>query len=275
MPADLHIHTNFSDGLLSPEDMVRQAKKAGLTTIAVTDHDTVDGVARAIEEGAKVGVRVIPGIEFTTDVPEAEVHILGYFIDHKAEWLLELLKKIREDRVARLYKMLDKLGKLGIKIDPQEILTLVDLGSVGRPHVARALLSKGKVRSIQEAFDKYLDFGAPAYVAHFKLTPMEAIATIRKAGGVSVLAHPGVSDMDGIITDLVSSGLMGIEVYYSKHTREQVNHYLQMTEKYGLLATGGSDFHGSVMRDVALGDIKVPDDVVNKIEEKLKKYGNR
>ena len=170
MPADLHIHTNFSDGLLSPEEVVKRSAKAGLTAIAITDHDTVDGVARGIDEAQKAGIKLVPALEFTTDVPGTEIHILGYFIDHKAAWLLELLKKIRDDRVNRVHKIVEKLKKLGVNIDADEILKLADLGSVGRPHVARVLLQKGIVKSIQEAFNRYLDFNAPAYVPHFRLS---------------------------------------------------------------------------------------------------------
>lgn len=276
MPADLHIHTNFSDGLLSPEEIVRKAQSAGLTIIAITDHDTVDGIPRAIAEGSKLGIKVIPGIEFTTDLPNTEIHILGYYIDHKAEWLLELLKKIRDDRVNRIYKIVEKLKKLGINVDTQEILKLADIGSVGRPHVARVLVEKGAVKSIQEAFNKYLDCNAPAYVPHFKLTPFEAVETIVKAGGVPVYAHPAVSCKDEIIPQLVERGLAGIEVYYSKHSDAQVKQYLTIANKYGLLVTGGSDYHGfGTMRDVTLGDIRMSDDDVSKLEARRKNEAER
>jgi len=274
MPADLHIHTSFSDGLLSPEDVVNKAHEAGLTIIAITDHDTVDGLPRAMAEGSRVGIKVIPGIEFTTDLPGTEVHILGYYIDYKADWLLELLKRIRNDRINRIYKIVEKLKKLGINVDVNEILKLaclpagrVDIGSVGRPHIARVLLQKGIVNSIQEAFNKYLDYNAPAYVPHFKLTPSEAVRTVRRAGGIPVYAHPAVSKKDDIIPELIKEGLAGIEVYYSKHSDSQVKHYLSLAKKYGLLFTGGSDFHGfGTMRDVTLGDIRMSDNDVEKLE---------
>lgn len=274
MPADLHIHTSFSDGLLSPEEVVKRAHKSGLTIIAITDHDTVDGIPRAMAEGGRIGIKVIPGIEFTTDLPETEVHILGYYIDYKADWLLELLKRIRNDRINRIYKIVEKLKKLGINVDVNEILTLaclpagrVDIGSVGRPHVARVLLQKGIVNSIQEAFNKYLDYNAPAYVPHFKLTPSEAVKTVIRAGGAPVYAHPAVSNKDDIIPELIKEGLAGIEVYYSRHSDSQIRHYLSLAKKYGLLVTGGSDYHGfGTMRDVSLGDIKMSDEEVRKLE---------
>jgi len=272
MPADLHIHTNFSDGLLSPEDVVRKSHEMGLTAIAITDHDTVDGIPAAEAEGEKLGIKVIPGIEFTTDLPDTEVHILGYYIDYKAGWLLELLDRIKNDRVSRIYKMVGKLKNLGIRIDPEEILKLSDAGSVGRPHVARVLLQKGIVRNAQEAFNKYLDYNAPAYVPHFKLTPAEAVKAVVKAGGIPVYAHPGVSAKDEIIPELMAEGLAGIEVYYSGHSDFQVRHYLSLARKYGLLVTGGTDFHGlGTMRDKKIGDIKLADTYLIELEEYKRK----
>lgn len=270
MPADLHVHTNFSDGLLSPEAVVKKARDAGLSAVAITDHDCVDGIEPALAAGRQLGVKVIPGVEFTTDIPETEIHILGYFIDYKAPWLLELLAKIRDDRVNRVGKIVDKLNALGVKITKDDIMKLADKGFVGRPHVARALVKIGAVRNIQEAFNRYLDTGGPAYVAHFKLTPAEAVETVLKAGGVPVFAHPGISEKDEIIPELVAKGLAGIEVYYSRHSDQQVSHYRSICEKYGLLLTGGSDFHGSLVRDIALGAVTVPDSDLEKLEARRK-----
>jgi 3',5'-nucleoside bisphosphate phosphatase len=268
MPVDLHIHTNFSDGLLSPEEVVKAAKKAGLTTIAITDHDTVDGIIPAQKEAAKLGMTIVPGIEFTTDHEKDEIHILGYFMDFQVPWLQELLTKIRSARVERIYKTVEKLQKLGLDIKTEEVLALADdKGSVGRPHIARALIKKGLVRSIQEAFAKYLDHSGPAYVPHFKLTPFEAIKVILKAKGIPVYAHPGLGDNDDIIPDLVLSGLKGIEVYYSRHTPEQKQKYIDMAHNMNLLITGGSDFHGSIMRDVKIGEGMYPDAEFKKLEE--------
>jgi predicted metal-dependent phosphoesterase TrpH len=272
MPADLHIHSNFSDGLLSPEEIVRKARDAGLTVIALTDHDTVDGISLAVAEGKKVGIKVIPGIEFTTDTKDNEIHILGYYIDYNAQWLKELLLKIREDRKNRIYKIVDKLKGLGVNISAQEILGLAEGGSAGRPHVARMLIQKGIVKNIPEAFNRYLVRGAPAYVPHFRLTPAEAVQTIVKAGGIPVYAHPAVSSSDEIIPELMANGLAGIEVYYGKNSDAQVKHYRALAEKYGLLMTGGSDFHGfGFGRDVSLGDTKLPDERILEMEEHLQK----
>jgi hypothetical protein len=268
MPADLHIHSNFSDGLLSPEEIVKKAHDAELTVISITDHDIVDGIDPAIAEGEIQGVKVIPGIEFTTDLPDTEIHILGYYIDHKAQWLKELLSRIREDRTNRIYKIVDKLNKIGVGISADDVLKLAEIGSAGRPHVARVLLEKGFVKSIQEAFNRYLDSKAPAYVPHFRLTPAQAVETIKKAGGIPVFAHPAVSNKDDMIPELMSKGLAGIEVFYSKHSDSQVKHYRALAIKYGLLMTGGSDFHGlKTIRSVSLGEFKLPDEYINKLEE--------
>jgi hypothetical protein len=272
MPADLHIHSNFSDGLLSPEEIVKKASDAGLTVISITDHDIVDGIDHAIAEGKKLGVKIIPGIEFTTDLPDTEIHILGYFIDYKAQWLKDLLLKIREDRTNRIYKIVEKLNKLKIDISAEDVLKLAEIGSAGRPHVARVLLEKGYVKSIQEAFNRYLDSKSPAYVPHFRLTPVQAVETIKKAGGIPVFAHPAVSNKDEMIPELMVKGLAGIEVFYSKHSDNQLKHYRALAVKYGLLMTGGSDFHGlKTIRDVSLGDFKLKDEYIDKLEEFRKK----
>jgi len=268
MPADLHIHTRFSDGLLSPEEVVREAKKAGLTTIAISDHDAIDGIDPAMAEAKKIGIEVIPAVEFSTDIPGTEVHILGYYIDHRSEELVQLLKKIQEDRLHRIDKIVDKLEKAGVDINKDRVLQLAGDGSAGRPHVARVLVEEKRVSTVGEAFEKYLSLGGPAYVPHFKLTPVQAIEMILKVGGVPVLAHPAVSRKDEIIGDLVKAGLKGIEVYYSKHSEETVRKYLGIAKQYGLIVTGGSDFHGKgMMRDVYLGMVKLPDEDVRRLKE--------
>ncbi|MFC1559611.1 PHP domain-containing protein [Candidatus Margulisiibacteriota bacterium] len=269
MPADLHIHTNFSDGLLSPEEVVREAKKAGLTVIAISDHDTVDGVEPAIAEAKKIGgIEVIPAVEFSTDVPGTEIHILGYFIDHRSDEFRELLKKIQEDRTNRVHKIVNKLKKVKVDLDLDRVLELAGEGSAGRPHVARALIEAGYVKTIGEAFMKYLGVNGPAYIPHFKLTPVQVIETINKNGGVPVLGHPAVSRKDDMIKDFVSAGLKGIEIYYGKHSDADIKRYLEIAKKFGLLATGGSDFHGEgMMRYVYLGVVKLPDEYVEALKK--------
>lgn len=266
MPADLHIHSNFSDGVDSPEEVVRLAAAVGLKTIALTDHDVVDGIDGAKDEGKKLRVEVIPGIEFTTENPRTEIHILGYFIDYKNSEFLSVLEKIQADRVKRIYKIVEKLKALKVEIDPEDIFAISGKKAPGRPHVARALIAKGVVSSFKEAFDRYLDFRAPAYVPHYRLPPEEAVRLIVKVGGVPVFAHPAISNCDGIIPDLMAEGLRGLEVYYPGYHPEQIEYYLGLARKYGLLVTGGSDFHGvDSGREVKLGDLTIPDELVDEL----------
>ncbi|OGC06301.1 hypothetical protein A2526_04200 [candidate division WOR-1 bacterium RIFOXYD2_FULL_36_8] len=266
MPADLHIHTNLSDGTDSPEDVVKLAKASGLTSIAITDHDTVAGVLRAVEEGDKIGVDIIPGIEFTTEIPKTEVHILGYFFDINDYSLLNLLSKIQQGRRDRICTMVEKLNALGLKIASEDVFNLAGNDSPGRPHVARILIKNAAVLNFKEAFDRYIGFNGPAYVSHYKLTPVDTIKVIVDAGGVAVFAHPGLSNCDNIIPELISVGLRGLEVFYPSHKAEQVERYKAIAQKEGLLVTGGTDFHGSNSgRQISLGGITVPDETVLKL----------
>jgi len=266
MPADLHIHSNLSDGTHSPEEVVELASAGGLKTIALTDHDIVDGIEPAQKKGKELNLEVIPGIEFTTEAPNCEVHILGYFIDYHNPKLLTMLEKIQADRVKRIYKIIEKLKELKVKIDPDEVLAISGKKAPGRPHVARALIYEGVVANFKEAFTRFLDFRAPAYVPHYKLMPSEAVRLIGEAGGLAVFAHPGVSKCDHIIPELMVDGLAGLEVYYSGHRPDQIKHYLNLARKYGLLVTGGSDFHGlDSGREVKLGQLSIPDELVDKL----------
>ncbi len=258
----------FQTELLPPEEIVKKAHSSGLTAISITDHDTLDGIPDGIAAAEKCGIKIVPGIELTTDLPETEIHILGYYIDHNDAPFRELLSKIHKDREARISKIVDKLKQLGINIEVDEVMELVDSGSAGRPHVARVLVKKGVVGSIQEAFNKYLDLRSPAYVPHFRLNPIEAIKAIINAGGIPVYAHPAVSKKDEMIPELVAGGLAGIEVFYARHSFFQVKHYLSIAKKHNLLVTGGSDFHGlGTGRDIELGDLKLEDKYFNKLEE--------
>lgn len=268
MSADLHIHTTFSDGTHTPEEVVEQARKAGLKTIAITDHDVVDGIELAIKKGKELGVEVIPGIEFTTEAFDTEIHILGYFIDHRSPELIEAITKIQKGREKRIFKICEKLKGLGVDLNAEKVLELAGNRAPGRPHVARALVEKGYVKDFKEAFNKYIDFHGPAYVSHYKLSPEEAVKLVVSAKGVPVYAHPRVSNCDQIIPDLMVAGLAGIEVYYSGHNQRQTQHYLNLARKNGLLATGGSDYHGVRSgREVELGELTIPDELVKKLKD--------
>lgn len=268
MPADLHIHSTFSDGTNSPEEVVRLAAAAGLKTIALTDHDITDGIGRARDEGRGMGVEVLPGIELTTENPRAEVHILGYLMDYNQPEFLRVLGIIQKSRVDRIYKIVEKLKKLKIEIEPEDVFAISGQKAPGRPHVARALIKKGAVANFKEAFNRYLDSRSPAYVPHYKLPPAEAVQLIVKSGGVAVFAHPAISNCDDIIPDLVGAGLRGLEAYYPGYQNGYTDHYLELAKKYGLLVTGGSDFHGGESgREIKLGDLTIADELVDKLKD--------
>jgi len=266
--ADLHLHTAFSDGTDAPEDLVKKAARAGLSAIAVTDHDSVEGVPAAIDAGITHEVEVIPGIELTAEYEGFEIHILGYFLDYHNPALKEKLLFLEKARVERIHGMVAKLKGLGVDIDADKIFALSGGGSVGRLHVARVMVSEGIISSIWEAFNKYIGNNGPAYVLGFKFSPQDAVKLIRSTGGVAVLAHPYAYRRDDLIPDLVRLGIQGLEVYYPEHTNTMRNKYLRICREYKLLATGGSDYHGQAKPDVVIGSLKVPYDLVEALREK-------
>jgi len=257
---DLHSHTTASDGALSPRELVREAVRRGVKVLAVTDHDSTEGLAEALAEARRhPPLEIVPGIELNTDVEGGEIHILGLFIDHQAEWFQVLLRELREERVQRIYRMAERLAHLGCPIDPHEVFALVKEGSAGRPHVAQVLVQRGYVKSVREAFDRYLRNGGPASVPRKKLSPEAAIDVIRRAHGVPVFAHPGLSGKDDLIPDLIRAGLQGIECYYHEHSAAQTEMYLRLCQTHDLVATGGSDYHGPHLgRSNHLGSPWVP-----------------
>jgi len=268
--ADLHVHTFYSDSTFSPEDVVKTAHKTGIDTIAITDHDCVDGIAASIEQGKKYGVNIIPGIEMTVEKDKNEVHILGYFIDWKAHWFREKLEIIKTSRVKRMHKMIELLKEKGIKIDPEAVFKLSGKGSVGRLHLALTMFRARKIRTIQEAFRKYIGFRKPCYVPHTKFSPKDAIKMVLKTGGVPVLAHPRLLGDDDLIPEFVGYGLRGIEVYHTDHNVGTREKYLKIAEENNLLVTGGSDCHGLGKGHVLIGTVKVDCSLVEKLEEEAK-----
>jgi predicted metal-dependent phosphoesterase TrpH len=258
---DLHVHTNFSDGTLSPEKVVQRAKFRGLTAIAITDHDTLAGIAEAMTEGKNAGIEIVPGVEISALEEHGNLHILGYFIDPEDKELGNALEFLRNGRKERIPRMLRKLAAHDMPITLEEIEREAPGGVPGRPHVANVMIYHGYVRSIPEAFEKYLRKGAPAYEDKVKLPPDQAIAAIRKAGGIPVLAHPfslEEGNADKLLTRvemLKHLGLMGIEAYYPSHTKEQTRTYMEIAEKLDLCVTGGTDFHGANKPDTELGRI--------------------
>ncbi|MGE5450001.1 MAG: PHP domain-containing protein [Methanomassiliicoccales archaeon] len=243
MTYDLHVHSTASDGVYTPEEVVVLAQQLGLTGLALTDHDTIDGIEAAVEAGEKLGLDIIPGIEINTDYGQREVHILGYGINPQAEALVANLANIKAARVSRGRKMIDKLNQLQLPMDWEDVVAKAAGGIVGRPHIALVMINKGYVRSVTEAFSKFLGRGKPAYEPRYKLTPQEAISMINEAGGCPILAHPGLINDKWIANEVVKL-VKGIEVHYPEHSLKETQEWEQYAKKYGLLITGGSDFHG-------------------------------
>jgi predicted metal-dependent phosphoesterase TrpH len=243
--ADLHLHTTASDGRLEPKEIVSLAINVGLDVIAVTDHDTIDGVVPALDAAsASHSLKVIPGVEINTDVARGEVHVLGYFIDYTDKKLAATLQKLRDARLERAQKMVAKLSDLGMKIDWQRVRELAQGGTVGRPHISQALFEKGYVRSEKEAFNKYIGHDGPAYVERYKLLPVEVVKLILDAQGLPVLAHPAdIADLDELVPKLKSAGLIGLEVYYGNYAPETIDRLVGIARQYELVTTGGTDYH--------------------------------
>lgn len=257
---DLHVHSNFSDGKFSPAEIVRKSVELGLTIISLSDHDTVDGIPVALTAArAFPNFKVIPGVEISTDVPHGEIHILGYFIDYTGAELLASLARMRNSRVERARKMVTKLANLGIRIDWSRVQELANGGSIGRPHIAQAILERGYISSLKEAFVRYIGREGPAYVEREKMMPAEAVKLVLRARGLPVFAHPlTFIDYEKIIIDLVAAGLVGVEAYYNNSTVEEINRVLALADKYNLIPTGGSDYHGIEASEIILGGVEVP-----------------
>ena len=272
LTVDLHIHSTFSDGAFTPEEIVKHASKKGLAAVSITDHDNTDATLSAIRAAKKLGVEIVPGVELSVE-PESprdeEIHILGYYIDWQDDNFQEKLRNFREARRKRAYKILEKLDRLGVKIDPQQLFELAGKGSVGRMHVAKVLKEEGFVNYLQEAFDRYLAYGKPAYVPKLRLPSQEALDLISRLGGISVIAHPlyGGNSKE-IIQKLKGLGLDGIEVYYTRHTPEDIKRFRSWAKTLGLLITGGSDCHGGTLdEEILIGNQKIPYDVLAKLKE--------
>ena len=264
--ADLHLHTLFSDGTYTPQELIEGAKKCDLSCIAVVDHDTVSGIVPVLESARSRNIEVLPGIELTAEYRNLEIHILGYSIDYKNKELIEKVGLLRQNRVERIYKITDRLKDMGISLNAQTVFDLAKFGSVGRLHVARAMVKEGLVGSTFEAFGKYIGDKCPAYVLGFRLSPEEAIRLIKNAGGIPVLAHPYTVNQGDALAKIIEHGIMGLEVYYPEHSPQMVNFYLGLAEKYNLLVTGGSDCHGAAKSEVKIGSVKIPYELVEKLK---------
>lgn len=265
--ADLHLHTVFSDGTYTPQQLVSESAKSGLSVIAITDHDTVGGIPSAIEIAKKENIELLPGIELTIEYNGIEIHMLGYLIDYKSASLTEKLKTLKQNRIERIYKITDKLKNMGVTLEPEAVFAVAGEGTVGRLHIARAMVKEKLVNSIYGAFKTYIGDKCPAYVLGFRLSPQEAIKLIKDAGGIPVLAHPYLMNNDELISEFSGFGLMGLEVYYPEHTQGMVNHYLDIAKKCNLLVTGGSDCHGETKPNVKIGSVKVSYELAEKLKQ--------
>lgn len=265
--ADLHVHTFYSDSTFSPEEVVACAHDKGLDAVAICDHDSVDGIDPCKKLGAVMGIEIVPGIELTVEKGDSEIHILGYFMDYGNKPFRKKLKEMQDFRIERIRSMVAKLNAEGVDVKAQDVLALAGRGSVGRLHLAQAMLKTGKVKTYRDVFEKYIGFRKPCYVSNVHFTPKEAIDTLLKIGGVPVLAHPYIMNNDGCIPELVKYGLRGIEVYHTDHKASAVKHYEALAREHNLIATGGSDCHGLGKGRVLLGGVRVPYNVVDALRE--------
>lgn len=273
MKYDLHTHTVYSDGLLSPAELIDLAVKQGLRGIAITDHDTIEGIEEGIEYSKKYkDFTVISGIEFGCVYKDEEVHILGHFIDYKNEELINITKKLMFERVKRGINIINKLSELNIDISIDDVRKHSGYDYIGRPHVARVLIDKGYVDSIEEAFNKYLNRGMPGYVERFHLSIEDTIKLIKKADGIATMAHPGLLKNKSIVDYVISKGIQGLECIHSKHTEDDTEYFTEIAIRNDLIITGGSDYHGDLlMGELILGEYYIN---INEIPEMRGKIYN-
>ena len=281
---DLHVHTSFSDGSMTPAEVISIAAESGAAAIAITDHDTVAGLDEGSDAAVGAGIEFIAGVEISAEYSPGAMHILGYFIDWKSCSLLASLEELRGARERRNPGIAERLRELGFNVTYEEVTSIAGTEQVGRPHFARLLYEKGYVSSVQEGFDKYLAKGAKAYVDKARLSPSDSIRVIHGAGGIAALAHPyqlgelSSDDLHTVVRDLMGKGLDGIEAYYSRHSESQQIIYLEMARKYGLVITGGSDFHGRFKPDIAiirgLGNLCVPSIILDDMKKRREMLGS-
>ena len=267
---DLHVHTTASDGTSAPAEVVKAAIEAGLTAIAVTDHDSVAGVAPALEAAAGTPLEIVPGVELSASVGERDLHILGYFIDHRDSALSDLLADLRAKRLERARAMVAALAAAGQHVTIEDVLALANGGAVGRAHIARQLVASGSVTSMDEAFANLIGRDGPCYVAKPFLAAPDAMRAITAAGGAPVLAHPGVSNADDVIATLADEGLVGIEAFHGEHDEQTRERYCVIAEYLGLVVTGGSDYHGPRAKGPGIGAVVAPDGALEQLRARAR-----
>ena len=266
--ADLHLHTHFSDGTFSPEELAGHAQRLGFAALALTDHDSVEGSARMAAACGAAGIEFITGTELTAEFNDTELHILGYFVDPQNQKLLVEITKFQSVRQDRIREMVARLNQMNIRLEVESVFALANCKSPGRPHVARALVKAGLVQNLDEAFERFLKKNRPAWVPKAKMSALEGIELIHQAGGLAVMAHPGLNRTDEIIPALVDAGLDGIECFHTKHSAALSARYLEIAAKFNLLVTGGSDCHGFSKGKPLIGTVKLPYDHVEKLKQK-------
>jgi 3',5'-nucleoside bisphosphate phosphatase len=270
--ADLHLHTRYSDGTFTPRELIQHAARLGFSAIAITDHDTLDGIPDALTAAKETGVELIPGVEITCRFGEQELHMLAYLFgdswrDPNLRDVLCHAARVRDERAEQFVK---KLNGLGIGLTMEDVRAGSECGTVGRMHVAMALLKRGVVTSTDEAFARFLRRGRPAYVERYRMETTETIAHVNRAGGVAVIAHPGLNTLDDHLAEMVSQGMAGIEVWHTRHSPAQVDRYLRLAGDLGVCATGGSDCHGSGREGMLLGRVKLPYERVEALKQRAK-----
>lgn len=259
---DLHIHSTFSDGTCSIPELIQAALERNLRAIAITDHDCIDGISRADEIGRAQGIEVIPGVELSCEIDGKDIHVLGYMLDIENTGLIHKLHEMKQARYARAEKMIRNLNRQGVDLRFDTVLKIAGEGAIGRPHIAAAMLKEELIYSFREAFDKYIGYDSPAYVEKMTLHPREVFQIILDAGGIPVLAHPGVTGIDERIPEFSRMGLRGIEAYHSEHPPPVQKYYADYARRHGLLVTGGSDFHSTNQTRAEIGSPSVPYGVV-------------
>jgi predicted metal-dependent phosphoesterase TrpH len=274
---DLHTHSTASDGIYSPSELLQRAKELGLRVLALTDHDTTGGLEEAAQAAGKLDIDFIAGIEINTDVIGGEVHVLGYFLEYQRPAFQAILQVLRDARERRGQRMVELLHEQGVSVAWERVREIAQ-GAVGRPHVAKALLEAGYVQTIGEAFDKYIGTGCPAYVPRYRITPEDAVRLIASANGLPVLAHPiglpGLAELRNWLPGLCAAGMVGLETYYGPYTPEEEQALLALANEYGLIPTGGTDFHGPGIHPTPLGGRFVPPEAVERLKaEAVKRRG--
>jgi len=266
---DLHLHTLFSDGISTPEEVAKEAHNMDLAAIALTDHDTIEGCQRQAEACVEYGIEFIPGTELSTDIQGHEMHLLGYFLDIENEELIQETTRYQENRTNRVHDLVQQLNSIGVGLHADQVFDLAKCKAPGRPHVARALVKHGFCGTMDEAFTRYLRKGAPGWTPKVNAPFEEGIRLIHQAGGIAVMAHPGLNKIDHLIPDMVHAGLDGIECWHSKHPKSTTKRYREMAARLGLLSTGGSDCHGPGKGHPIIGTVRVPYEILDEMKRRL------